>query len=98
MKKLFTEEQWKEIELEAKFKTLAIDPQTKKVFCQSDENVTERLVDPANFKTIDVSRDDDRSAIAGVSTAMGLIQDIATEPIGKQTNRIPDNTTKSNGF
>lgn len=37
MKKLFTEEQWKEIELEAKFRTLAIDPNTGKVICVSDQ-------------------------------------------------------------
>ena len=36
MKKLFTEAQWQEIELEAKFRTLAIDPETNKVICISD--------------------------------------------------------------
>ena len=61
MKKLFTEQQWKEIELEAKFRTLAIDPQTNKVFCSSDANVAKHKVDPDAFKTLDVSRDDDRS-------------------------------------
>ena len=60
MKKLFTEQQWKDIELEAKFRTLAIDPQTHKVFCSSDANVTESVINPG-FGTIDVSRDDDRS-------------------------------------
>ena len=60
MKKLFTEQQWKEIELEAKFRTLAIDPQTHKVFCSSDANMTERVTDPG-MKTIDVGREDDRS-------------------------------------
>ena len=48
MKKLFTEQEWKEIELEAKFRTLAIDPKTNKVFCSSDANVTERVIDPVN--------------------------------------------------
>lgn len=40
MKKLFTDAEWKEIELEAKFRTLAIDPQTQKVYCSSDADAT----------------------------------------------------------
>ena len=49
MKKLFTEQQWKEIELEAKFRTLAIDPKTGKVMCISDAQ-QESKVQPSDDK------------------------------------------------
>ena len=38
MKKLLTPEQWKEVELEAKFKTLAIDSDTNEVYCVNEMN------------------------------------------------------------
>lgn len=38
MKKLFTREEWRDIELEAKFRTLVIDPDTKKVVCANDQD------------------------------------------------------------
>jgi len=38
MKKLLTPEQWKEVELEAKFKTLAIDSDTNEVYCINEMN------------------------------------------------------------
>lgn len=57
MKKLFTEQQWKEIELEAKFRTLAIDPDTGKVICVSDLNQNEGKLE----QTQDLKRDEERN-------------------------------------
>ena len=46
MKKLFTKEQWREIELEAKFRALAIDPDTGKVICTNDGGTSDyKLID-----------------------------------------------------
>ena len=73
MKKLFTKEQWQEIELEAKFRTLAIDSETNKVICISDVQQQEDKLEEKN----DHSREKDVTRLENFafnSSAMSLLE------------------------
>ena len=72
MKKLFTEAQWQEIELEAKFRTLAIDPETNKVICISDAQQQEdKLQKDDHSRNSDVTKLEN---FAFNSSAMSLLE------------------------
>ena len=77
MKKLFTEAQWQEIELEAKFRTLAIDPETDKVICISDLQQQEDKLEDASYQKDGPSREKDLTNLENFafnSSAMSLLE------------------------